>query len=62
MVNLNIIVKSIKGYPVFAVLNSHNIALFENENVNSLVSTVELDEISYIFVPKIWSNKTLFCF
>ena len=39
------------GRPVFAVLNEKTIALFENENVNALIKTVDLLKLDYPIIP-----------
>lgn len=47
------------GRPVFSVLNSHTLSLFQNENVNSLVKTIDISHIKPLTIPK--QFKDLFC-
>lgn len=47
------------GRPVFSVLNSHTLSLFQNENVNSLVKTIDISHIKPLTIPK--KYKDLFC-
>jgi len=42
--------------PVFAVLNEKTIALFENENVNALIKTVEIKKLDIPVIPLPWSK------
>jgi hypothetical protein len=46
--------KLVLARPVFVVLNDRTIALFENENVNALIKTVDIKKLDYPIIPKPW--------
>jgi hypothetical protein len=50
----------VTGRPVFAVLNKKTIALFENENVNALLKSVDVKHLKSPIAPKNWNG--LHCF
>jgi hypothetical protein len=53
---------TINAKTVFTVLNSKTLAVFDNENVDALLKTVDIHELAPAVVPSIWKEDKLHCF
>lgn len=44
----------INAQSVFAVLNDKTLAIFENENVDALLKTIDIHDLAPPVIPQLW--------